>query len=216
MKTHNLKFLIPWIGLILFLFLFPYSVGVLKKSICGDWDIYRELCRESIDSYSKIVGILSTIITLLIGGVSAYFAVSTYRRNGNLERVKWLSNLYEKFYEKEDLKEIRDKLDETEDSEKLKAINELVEKEDTKFNDYLNFFEFVAFLKKSDQLNLDEVKAIFEYPLIYLEKHEKVRKYIEDKSKGYENLDELLKEIAKSKVLTTNQPPQVENTEETS
>jgi hypothetical protein len=50
--------------------------------------------------------------------------------------------LYENFYERNDLKEVREVLDcDTGDSPE---INKLVDEESQRFTDYLNFFEFVA------------------------------------------------------------------------
>jgi len=36
----------------------------------------------------------------------------------------------------------------------------LIRDESAKFTDYLNFFEFVAFLRKKKQLKFDEVNAL--------------------------------------------------------
>jgi hypothetical protein len=50
--------------------------------------------------------------------------------------------LYENFYERNDLKEVREVLDcDTGDSPE---INKLVDEESQRFTDYLNFFEFVG------------------------------------------------------------------------
>jgi len=52
-----------------------------------------------------------TIIGVIITAIGVIWAVYVYRRNSKLERVKWIANLYEKFYEKDDLKVIREILD---------------------------------------------------------------------------------------------------------
>jgi len=72
-------------------------------------------------------------------------------------------------------------------------INEIVIREDAKFTDYLNFFEYVAFLKDSRQLRDSEVEALFGYYLDCLNRHERIRKYINDTANGYEKLRALLK-----------------------
>lgn len=100
--------------------------------------------------------------------------------------------MYEKFYEKEHLKDIRDKLD-CKDEISLDITN-LIREELSEFTDYLNFFEFVAFLEKSKQLKYEEVEQLFGYYLDCLSRRKNVRAYIDDN--GYELLSNLLDEFA--------------------
>ena len=74
-----------------------------------------------------------------------------------------VTSLYEKFYEKSDLKEIRNTLDC--DDDVTLEITRLIREQSAKFTDYLNFFEFVAFLSKSGQLNYGEIDDLFGYYL---------------------------------------------------
>ena len=127
---------------------------------------------------------------LALGG--ACIAYRVYRYNSRLERAKWLSSLYEKFYEKTDLKEIRKALD-CEDAQSP-DIAKLVQEESEEFTDYLNFFEFVAVLAKSEQLVKGGIEDLFGYYLDCLAKSPEVRAYIADKTKGYEHLDQLLRD----------------------
>lgn len=76
----------------------------------------------------------------LVGIVAAIWALVVYRRNRRLEQAKWLSTFYDKFYESDKYKYVRDLLD----SDGLEEIRVMVESEDSKFTDYLNFFEHVA------------------------------------------------------------------------
>lgn len=71
--------------------------------------------------------------------------------------------------------------------------NELVEH----FIDYLNFFEFIAFLMSKQQLTKDEVDATFAYYLENLSKHEFIVTYI--KQYGFENLAKELADRLKRK-----------------
>ena len=67
--------------------------------------------------------------------------------------------MYEKFYEKSDLKAVREIVDcEGGDSP---GISRLVSEEPPELTDYLNFFEFVAVLKKSHQLSANEIESLF-------------------------------------------------------
>ncbi len=129
-------------------------------------------------------------IYYLMAAAGAFVAVLTYHRNSVVERARWLSSLYTKFYEAPDLKRIRTALDETPPN--AAAVQELVRTEDSDFTDYLNFFEFVAYLKARGQLSKRDVGALFDYYLRLLSKHEDVRKYILDDRKGYGYLKKLL------------------------
>jgi len=55
---------------------------------------------------------------------------------------------------------MRDRLDCLRDSV---SVNEIVIREEPAFTEYLNFFEFIAFLKSSQQLKDSEVEALFGY-----------------------------------------------------
>ena len=90
---------------------------------------------------TSIVAMIAAIGTM----VAALTAVFVYLRNSKLERAKWALSLYEKFYERQELKKIRDILDNDTDHA---DVSSLVIKCSADFTDYLNFFEFVAFLEK--------------------------------------------------------------------
>jgi hypothetical protein len=133
-----------------------------------------------------VAGIIGVLGTLL----AACLALSLYRRNSELERARWASSLYEKFYEKKGLKTVRDKLDCIEaDSD---AVRKLVSDAESDFTDYLNFFEFIAFLKKSKQLNAAQIEDLFGFYLGCLEKHSVVVRYVLELENGYEGVASLL------------------------
>jgi hypothetical protein len=186
----GLAVILPILGIVLLVL----STWILRSSICGHWSFDADLCQIGIDGYSKLTAILSAVITLVIVSISAFYAVNTYRKNASLEHAKWLFNLYEKFYEKEHLKDIRNALD---CSETTKEVENLVEKQPFEFTDYLNFFEFVAFLKKSEQITFEEINDLFGYYLSCISRHKSVRKYL--KPNGYEMLDDLLEEMSREK-----------------
>lgn len=136
-------------------------------------------------------------LAALVGAVGALFAIRNYGRNSRLERARWLESLYTKFYEEKGLKKVRKHLDcETGISPE---INEMVGKESDEFTDYLNFFEFVAILGKSKQLQQDEIEDLFGYYLDCLKKSQKVRDYIATPTRGYEHLDKLLRNRLEAK-----------------
>ena len=135
-----------------------------------------------------IVGTIATFSAVL-------WAAYVYTKNSRLERAKWLASLYEKFYEKEHLKDIREILDC--DDEISLEITKLIREEPAGFTDYLNFFEFVAFLRYSKQLNFEEINQLFSYYLKCLYQRKDIHKYI--LQKDYELLDKLLKEFAEKR-----------------
>jgi hypothetical protein len=97
----------------------------------------------------------------LMAAVSVAVGAAAYWRNSRLERARWLSSLYSKFYEALDLKMIRETLDCS--SPNSPAVQKLVQDEDARFTDYLNFFEFMAYLKACGQLSAKDVGAMFDY-----------------------------------------------------
>jgi len=139
-----------------------------------------------LDNWKTVIEIVYHVVAI----IAALGALWVYRRNSRLERTRWASNLYEKFYEKGEYKKIRDALDVPANSD---SVNSLVIEEKAEFTDYLNFFELVAYLKKSTQLRDEDVEALFDYYLKCLNRHERVRRYIDNPENGYENLSMLLK-----------------------
>lgn len=107
---------------------------------------------------SFVLDALKTIAAFL-ALVTAFVAYRVYRFNSRLECAKWLNTLYEKFYEKDELKKVRDILDC--DGGESSAVEEPVRSESKEFTDYLNFFEFVAVLGKSKQLAKGGVEDLF-------------------------------------------------------
>ena len=137
----------------------------------------------------EIVYMMAATISAVGTALAAGFAALVYRRNSALERAKWASGLYEKFYEATILKQMRDRLD---CSNELDLVNEIVIREEPAFTDYLNFFEFIAFLKTSKQLKDSEIEALFGYYLDCLNRHDRVKQYISNPENGYEGLANLL------------------------
>ena len=137
----------------------------------------------------EIVYMMMATISAVGTALAVGFAAFVYRRNSALARAKWASSLYEKFYEATTLKQIRDRLDRFND---VDSVNEIVIREEPAFTDYLNFFEFIAFLRASKQLKDSEIEALFGYYLDCLNRHDRVKQYISNPVNGYEGLTTLL------------------------
>ena len=124
--------------------------------------------------------------------VASIWALWTYRANSRRERAKWAVQLFEKFYEKDSYKTVRDLLDCSPDDA---AVKEIVGQEVQDFTDYLNFFELVAILVAAKQLSKSDELSLFHYYLRCMKRHTLVMKYVNDPEKGYEGLRELLRII---------------------
>ena len=144
---------------------------------------------ELMDWWKTLFEIIYYIVAILAAILAVPWAVWTYRSNYRLEQSRWASTFYEKFYETTRYREMRELLDCPTDLEK---VDRIVENEDSRFTDYLNFFEHVAIFTKVKSLNRNDMIDSFDYYLECLKKLEKVREYIMDQKNGYENLREFL------------------------
>jgi L-amino acid N-acyltransferase YncA len=125
---------------------------------------------------------IAQIVSYLVGAFAAFAASLNYRKSSRVERAKWLAELYDKFYERDLLKPIRATLDCS--ANEGDSVDTMVQGETAEFTDYLNFFEFVAYLRASGQLSKGDVEAMFGYYIECLRRHASVRKYVA--ANGYE------------------------------
>jgi len=135
-----------------------------------------------------IVGVVSAVF----GVFAALLAVWTYRNNSTRERAQWAVQLYEKFYESDQYRRMREALD---CASNTREVSDLVGSERADFTDYLNFFELMAYLAESKQLSKGDILALFDYYLRCLKRHDVVMRYIENEQKGFERLSALLKNL---------------------
>jgi hypothetical protein len=149
----------------------------------------------------------SGIASLVAAGV-AVGAYVKYRDSKRLERSKWVLQLYEKFYEQGRLRRIRQDLDcETSTTE---TIEKLVDDEDEDFIDYLNFFEFVSYLRESEQVSDDDVEALFGYYLDCLVDRDRVRKYVFEEDKKNRSFEYLGRTLRARQTLREKQNAHIE------
>jgi len=137
-----------------------------------------------------VVEIIGMTVTLAGG----FWAIWTYRQSLMLQRAKWVEDLYDKFYEHSELKEVRNLLDSDDDQQ----IRSMVVKESPAFTDYLNFFEFLGYLWESKQIKAAEIRGLFDYYHRNLRRNEAVAAYIADPTKGFEKLQKLLKMVGEA------------------
>jgi hypothetical protein len=135
----------------------------------------------------------------LVGGA---LAILTFWRTAKVRRAEWLSSLHTKFFEGSGYKEIRRILDGNDtDPDFSQLRSSIAARQSTSlvdaFDDYLNFFEFVATLRKLRQLKPREISMMFDYYLRLLCKHDFVRSYI--RTYGFEELEALIVECVEGK-----------------
>lgn len=138
---------------------------------------------------------VAQICSYIVAAIAAFVAARVYRANLRLERAKWVETLYSRFFEKDTLKEIRDALDCHAGSKQAEQVPALVEKEGPAWTDYLNFFEFVAYLQETGQIDRKDVNALFQYYLGCMRRHSDVMIYVANEAKGFKYLRKLLAEL---------------------
>ncbi len=141
-------------------------------------------------SFKDLIDLLFKIIS----AIGVIIAVITYSRNVSVKKAEWLWNLYQKFFENEQHKTIRkyliykpERFGKLFDSDITEDDEVLIEKVD----DFLNFFEFIASLKKLRQINEKEIDMMFDYYLTAIGENVHLKEYIE--KEGFENLTLLIK-----------------------
>jgi hypothetical protein len=139
--------------------------------------------------------------------ITAWIAYKNYVYHTQLERLKWLQQLFESFYTNDRYKAVRQQID-FDDMEGLLALLQRSDTQPTElrreervqvdlFTDYLNFFEWIAFLEGKEQLTFDDVDAMFNYylkRLLQIDHDHRLRRYIRDN--GFERLHRLLNRYA--------------------
>lgn len=113
-----------------------------------------------------------------------------YRLERQRRRRDWAFRLFEIFFVQNGFKRVREILDSPPGAAEVAII---VGGEASEFTDYLNFFEFVAYLLESKELRESDFKALLGYYFDCLKRHTPIRAYIEDKGKSFEHLDQRLK-----------------------
>lgn len=104
------------------------------------------------------------IISKTVAAIGIVIAALNYRKQTQTKRAEWLKDLFEKFYEGTEYKEVR-KWFESGDIEKKIKPHPDVTQDDEKLTDYLNFFEFIATLESEGQLKQKDVSNLFDYYL---------------------------------------------------
>jgi len=135
-------------------------------------------------------------LAVVVGALSAYFALKTFHHNTRTKAAEFLSNLHKSFFVDETYKKVRSVLDDDSEGAEI-TLSNFIKEEPPEFTDFLNFFELVAYMGSEKTLSKKDVEALLGYYLQTLSDKPLLRKYIQDKKNGFEHLDMLL---------TTRQP----------
>ena len=134
------------------------------------------------------------VISKAVAAVGIVIAALNYRSQTRTKRSEWLKQLFEKFYEKNDFKQVRKWIESGEIDKKIQAGDGAVTDDEETLTDYLNFFEFIATLRYEGQLKKKDVFNLFDYPLRKLKTSEICMNWINREDYGFEKLRTLLKE----------------------
>lgn len=134
------------------------------------------------------------VLSKIVAAIGILIAAFNYRKQTKTKRAEWLKELFEKFYEKTEYKDVR-RWFETGEIEKNITLEETVSDDDEKFTDYLNFFEFIATLEAEGQLKRKDVINLFDYYLRKLKNSPASMQWINNKKYGFEKLRNLLSKL---------------------
>lgn len=141
-----------------------------------------------VDATTNLFEGVFYLVTIL----AAVYSVIQYKENSDHEKVKWLFELYRRFYDSEEFQDMFDRIDYDETA----FITQQDRKSIPKLDQYLNFFQFVAILHKRREIGELEIKDMFSYPLEKIASNARVRPYLREN--GYKVLDVLLNELGYS------------------
>lgn len=180
----------------------------------GMWlDLCASRGTERLSAWGSYLTGIASVVLAITAVLAGFQALQDFKQRSEaaldqskLQKAQWMGNLYERFYLQRQFKNIRRKIDFDDLSDVIKLLEkdtwakpqDFLEEERKlfdSFTDYLNFLEFVAYLKRKDQLDNRDIEALFSYylkRLNELDQGKKVREYIENPDSGFENLRELL------------------------
>jgi len=167
---------------------------------------------EYLTGWGSFLSGVGTLAIALGAAYAGYVAISEYREKTQVDKGKWLSDLFKQLFVAETFRKVRQKIDfnDLDDVRDLLATElashgagapkifsqqqrDLLDS----FTDYLNFFEFVGLLRRIGRLTDADVKDLFDYyirRLVEVDSDHKIRLYL--RSTGFENLNRLLNRVS--------------------
>lgn len=146
-----------------------------------------------MDTYTFAKDIIIPGIAVGVAIIGVPITIGIYYRNSKLRRTEWLYSLFEKFFYESRYADIRKLLDYDEEqivefSQKLQDHSDVALEE--KLVDYLNFFEFISILWQLRQLEIKEIRMMFDYYIRQLGDYDFVMEYL--KNQNFEGLAQLV------------------------
>jgi hypothetical protein len=135
---------------------------------------------EFLAGWGAYVTGMATLALVLAALIAARTAILELRSKRELERAKWLSDLYRDFFQRSQFKDIRSIIDyaDLDDIRKLMRIDMEERSKNSKsslsiearksldrFTDFWNFFEMMGYLCKLEIITKEDVDAMFGYYL---------------------------------------------------
>jgi len=80
------------------------------------------MCWNTFIKFVAAIRPILEVFAIAATPIVAFWGLWTYRRSVRLEKAKWMKELYEKFYERSELKSVRDILDGDDKSQVLKVL----------------------------------------------------------------------------------------------
>lgn len=143
--------------------------------------VIKEACVVWLNRVKEWLDILVPAV-VVIGGCAS---VWRYQWNSARERAHWLFELHQRFHQEPRFRGMRARVE--------SRAAPFPERDLTRLDDYLNFFELIAWLVKRRELKVDEVLALFSYPLRMIAKNPEVLAHL--RQYDYETLEALLRRL---------------------
>jgi hypothetical protein len=156
---------------------FTAAVAVVLFSITllSGYGLHLYLGLDDLSSWGNYLTGAGTLLLGLIAVWAAIQGVREYRTRVRTERMRLLTQFYEKFYENGVFRQIRRSID-FDQARPLRQLIEKDQKDNAKFSsaecklfdsftDYLNFFEMMAYMNHESQITEGEIEAMFGYYL---------------------------------------------------
>lgn len=141
-------------------------------------------------------------VGVAVAAIAAIVALRTYSRDVKHKQTHWLYELFEDFYKNDiyigirqtltmgstDTKEMKINLQEAREAlTSQHTPQEFIDIADD-ICDYLNFFEFVCNLVRTDRMKRQDMDSLFDYYLDNLAEHDFIMEYLSDSQHGFEAL----------------------------
>jgi hypothetical protein len=176
---------------------------LLAVSAIVGYSIHLRLGQVSLAAWGSYLTGAGTIGLALAAFVAGLKAVKEYADRTKAEQIRWVGDIFERFFQDKLYRRVRQRVD-YDDLDNIAILLERNKDRNAEFSqeerdlldeftDYLNFFEFIAFLIAKKQMASEDVSQMFDYYLRRLNQIKQraaVMEYLE--KDGFENLRKLL------------------------